>query len=103
MLEALDRARVELKLTEDVVKTGSDFSDREIEVWQHMPYLYKLNETLNEMTKGDQRIAVRTLRGLLAVGAFTTALGNQLFGETQVERDLDAINAMLDEHEQEGV
>jgi hypothetical protein len=92
MLEVLTRARQQVRAIEAaVVGPESDFSPREIELWQHIPYLCKLNDALRDMSVKNHGVGIRAIRGLVAIGAFISAVGGQLVGETQLERDIKAI------------
>ena len=96
-MDALSTARKQVRAMNEVGSGDDDFSTRDREVWEHIPYLWKLNEALKDITADNRNMSVRVLRGLVAIGASVSAVGSQIFGEKQMERDLRAINKMIDE------
>lgn len=101
MLEALNNARKDVQGMNEVTQTDYSFSDRELEVWEHTPYLFKLYTAFCEQTEGMTRIDIALLRSILGVLSSVASGASTFFGESQMERDLKAIHSMMDESKQD--
>lgn len=95
MFNELAHARKTVVSMTDTIVNDPASSPREKEVWNEIPYLFKLSQALAMEPEKSNSLLMQAVRGIVGVGAYITMMGNEIRSPLIV-REIRALKKIME-------